>query len=283
MEIQTCTIVEDKTPDPLYTLQITLERLYSKNQLHRRIAKEFTESTLGFAECLTENNMPLSFGFDVLVQLALHKRADVPKMIGLVRKHFSTLQETADMLMKLAEMDLIDFDINRREFVVIYGISEDVQEELDRYQFPLPMVVPPQPIRDNMDTGYILGRGSVILRNNHHDDDVNLDHLNRVNKIPFTINFDTATMVKNQWRNLDKRKEGESSHEFEARKRAFEKYDRVAHDVMEKLVEHGNRHFMTHKYDKRGRTYCQGYHVSYQGTAWNKAVIELADKEMVDG
>ena len=187
------------------------------------------------------------------------------------------------MLMKCAELDLIDFDTNRREFVVVFGISEDVQEELDRYQFPLPMVVEPQPIRNNMDTGYILGRGSVILRNNHHSDDVNLDHLNRVNQIPFTINFDTATMVKNQWRNLDKRKEGETDADFSARKRAFEKYDRVAHDVMDKLVQHGNRLFMTHKYDKRGRTYCQGYHINYQGTSWNKAVVQLAEKEMVDG
>jgi DNA-directed RNA polymerase len=38
---------------------------------------------------------------------------------------------------------------------------------------------------------------------------------------------------------------------------------------------------MTHKYDKRGRTYSQGYHIQPQGSDWNKAVIEFADKEIV--
>jgi len=38
---------------------------------------------------------------------------------------------------------------------------------------------------------------------------------------------------------------------------------------------------LTHKYDKRGRCYSQGYHVNPQGNDWNKAVIEFAEKEPV--
>ncbi len=49
------------------------------------------------------------------------------------------------------------------------------------------------------------------------------------------------------------------------------------------LMMHSNVFHMTHKYDKRGRTYSQGYHVNYQGNPWNKACIEFADKEVVDG
>jgi DNA-directed RNA polymerase len=43
-----------------------------------------------------------------------------------------------------------------------------------------------------------------------------------------------------------------------------------------------NEFYLTHRYDKRGRVYCQGYHVTYQGTPWNKAVLELADKEIIE-
>lgn len=168
-------------------------------------------------------------------------------------------------------------------FVVKFDITPDVQEELDRYQFPLPMVVEPKEVQDNKDTGYMLTRGSIILRDNHHNADVCLDHINRVNKVRFSINTVTATMVKNRWRNLDKPKEGESRDEFAKRKRAFEKYDRTAHDVIGLLTQEGNEFYLTHKYDKRGRIYCQGYHVNYQGTAWNKAVIEFADKEPLNG
>jgi hypothetical protein len=144
------------------------------------------------------------------------------------------------------------------------------------------MVIRPKAVIDNRDTGYLLTRGSVILRKNHHEDDVCLDHINRMNRVKFTINLDTATMIANRWRNLDRPKEGETKQDFDKRVKAFEKYDRTAKDVIGLLTQHGNEFYLTHRYDKRGRTYCQGYHVSYQAAPWNKAVIELADKELVE-
>lgn len=129
----------------------------------------------------------------------------------------------------------------------------------------------------------MLTEGSVILKKNFHNDDVCLDHINRCNRIPLTINQTTATMVKNQWRNLDKQKDGETREEFLKRKKAFEKHDRTAKDVMSILTAKTDVFYLTHKYDKRGRTYCQGHHVTYQGTPWNKAVIQFANTELVKG
>jgi DNA-directed RNA polymerase len=50
---------------------------------------------------------------------------------------------------------------------------------------------------------------------------------------------------------------------------------------MEHLAVADDRFYLTNKYDKRGRTYSQGYHVNPQGADWNKGVIELADKELI--
>ena len=75
---------------------------------------------------------------------------------------------------------------------------------------------------------------------------------------------------------------GLSKEDFAKRKRAFEKYDRTAKDVIDLLVKEGNEFYLTHKYDKRGRIYCQGYHVTYQGAPWNKACIEFADQEIIE-
>jgi hypothetical protein len=136
-------------------------------------------------------------------------------------------------------------------------------------------------VKTNRETGYYLSKNSLILRKNHHEGDICLDHINRVNDIKFTINYDTAHMVRNQWRNIDKPKEGESRADFQRRLKAFEKYDRSSKEVIEKLLQYGNEFWLTHKYDKRGRVYCQGYHINYQGAPWNKAVIELADREVV--
>jgi hypothetical protein len=263
--------------------QIELEKLYSKNQVVPRIRSEFQNcKDFNFTDYLIEQNIPVNFGLDLLVQLALHKRANIQTLIGLLYHHFNDAQVTADMLLKACSADLCDYDPGLKLFIVRFEISADVQEDLDRYQYPLPMVVEPHKIEKNRDTGYFLGSGSVILRNNHHEDDVCLDHLNRANRVRYTINQDTALMVRNKWRNLDKPKEGETREEFEKRKKAFNKYDRTAKDVMALLMKHSDHFFLTHKYDKLGRVYCQGYHCTYQGTSWNKAIIEFYDKELVE-
>lgn len=263
--------------------QIELEQLFSKNQLTPRIKAEFTGcKEIDFSAFFQQAGIPLDFGFAFLVQMALHKRASLPTMVGVLRSHCETAQQVADLILKLVELEVANWDPVTERLIVIITIGDDVQAELDRFQFPLPMVVEPREVKTNRDTGYVLNRGSIILKKNHHSGDVCLDHINRQNRIKLTIDRDTATMVKNTWRNLDKPKEGESREDFEKRVRAFEKYDRTCKDVHDKLAEAGDHFYLTHKYDKRGRIYCQGYHVSYMGAPWNKAVIQLADKEIVE-
>jgi len=262
--------------------QVELEKLYNKNQLISRIKAEFTNcEEVNFTDIFTQNQIPIDFGYALLVQMALHKRAPLPTIVGVLRSLCETAQEVVQYIIKMCELDLCHWSPVYRQLIVAITISDDVQEELDRFQFPLPMVVEPIEVKSNRDTGYILNRGSIILKKNHHSDDVCLDHINRMNRIKLTINRDTAKMIKNAWRNLDKPKEGESKEDFQKRKRAFEKYDRTCHDIIDVLTEHGNEFFLTHKYDKRGRIYCQGYHVNYQGAPWNKAVIELAEPEVI--
>lgn len=282
LALEPCTCEADDSTKRM-ALQIELEQLFNKNQLIPRIRKEFqTETSFDFNRYLEAHKIPLPFGFDLLTQMALHKRCKLPTLVGILRHHFEDSQLTVEMLERCARADLVDWDPNLAIFVVKFTLSADVQAELDRYQFPLPMVVEPKPLKTNHDSGYLLGGGSVILKKNHHEEDVCLDHLNRVNRIRFAINTEVASFVRNKWRNLDKPKAGETKEDFEKRKRAFEKYDRTAKEVIAKITSLGNLFHLTHKYDKRGRIYCQGYHINYQGAPWNKAVIELADKEMVD-
>lgn len=272
--------------NPLIGHQIELERLYNKNQLLKRIRREFTDQKdVDLYAYMSARGIDPEFGYDLLVQLVLHKRTTLPTMVGILRHHAppgSNLQPIADMILRCCEHDLCDWSPVTSQLIVKIDITRDVQDELDRYQFPLPMVVEPRILRDNLSSAYVsMSDGSVILRNNHHDDDVCLDHLNRVNRIKFTLDNDTANMIRNRWRNLDKPKVGETRQDFERRKRAFEKYDRTAKQVMAQVTRLGNEFHLTHKYDKRGRVYCQGYHVNYQGAPWNKAVVQLADKEVV--
>lgn len=266
-----------------YALQEQLEELFSKNQIHHRIAKEFTDcSDFNFTQHMTDKGINTKFGIDLLVQMALHKRCSFETLYGLLRNHFTDPQATADEILKCALADLVNWHPGTRQFIVIFDITADVQEEIDRFQYPLPMVVQPNILRENTDSGYLRGKQSVILKDNHHDNDVCLDHLNRCNAVKYSIDMRVVGMVKNRWRNLDKAKAGETREDFEKRKRAFEKYDRTAHDVMGLLISEGNEFYFTHRYDKRGRTYCCGHHANYQGTPWNKAVLTFAEKELVE-
>lgn len=262
--------------------QIDIEKLFHKNQLIPRIKAEFLAEP-EFAQWMDDHEIDQEFGFALLVQMVLHKRATVPILVGILRHHFDDdCQATADALDAAARADLVDWSPVTQQFIIKYGITPDVQAEIDRYQYPLPMVVPPLPLKDNHDTGYYTSRNSVILRDNHHDDDVCLESLDQINATRFRINQDVSTTIRNRWRHLDKPKPDEDMSEYRKRVKAFEKYDRTAHDVIQHLgLAAEGEFYLTHKYDKRGRIYCQGYVVNYQGTEWNKAVIEFADQEVV--
>ena len=264
-------------------VQIDMEKLFHKNQLHPRIKAEFTSADLPFRDVMVKHGLDPQFGFDLLVQMVLHKRAGLPVLVGILRKHFKgDNQACADALLLACQIDLVDWNPVTEQFIVKYDITQDVQDDLDRYQFPLPMIVEPRELKTNSDTGYFTSRNSVILKNNHHDKDVCLDHLNHMNRVKLTLNNEVVSFIENSWRNLDKPKPGEDRKDFDKRKKAFEKYDRTARDVMAHLEIAGGEFYLTHKYDKRGRIYCQGYHVNYQGNTWNKAVIQFANEEVVE-
>ncbi len=263
-------------------LQKELEHLFDKNQLIPRIRQEF-KNEKAIMDHIKARGIPEEFALDLLSQMALHKRASLPVLVGCLSRHAPTAQGVVDLILEAANADLVDYTADLDLFIVKFLISDDVQLELDRFQYPLPMVVEPKELLSNKDSGYLTSRGSVILRNNHHDGDVCLDHINRVNKTAFKINLKTAQMIRNKWRHLDKPKEGESHAEFQDRRRAFEKYDRTANDMIAALSQMSDKIYLTHKYDKRGRIYCQGYHVTYQGATWNKAVLQFANEEVTEG
>lgn len=271
------------TKDVKHEHQLAMEQLFHKNQLIPRIKKEFIEcKEVDFKGYMEAKDINVEFGIDLMVQMVLHKRAKLNVLVGTLKKHSPNLQLIADEIKKCAEANLVDWSPTREEFIVRIDISADVQEEINRYQYPMPMIVPPMEIKNNTQTGYLTGKGSVILKNNHHDDDVCLNHLNKMNSIKLKINHVTALLIKNEWKHLDKPKEDEEYKDYQRRVKQFEKYDRTAKDVMVHIEISDNQFYLTHKYDKRGRVYSQGYHVNYQGTAWNKAVIEFHDGEVIE-
>lgn len=272
---------------PDMQMQAELEKLLNKNHLMPRLRSEFRQPEV-IDHCIA-NQIPVNFAIELLCQMALHKRASVGILVGILHPQMdmgdptqAVLQACADQLYMAALAGLVAWDDSSHQFVIQIDLNECVYKELEMFQYPLPMVVEPREVKTNRDSGYITSKSSLILKSgNHHDEDICLDHINRVNRVPLTINLDTARMVANEWKNLDRQKTDETLKDYQDRVKAFQKYDRNAKDVIEHLTMVGDRIWLTHKYDKRGRTYAQGYHCSTQGNPWNKAILEFADKEVV--
>ena len=261
--------------------QTELETLYSKHQLLPVLREEFTEFMV---ETHPETVAKGADHFiEMLAQIYLHRQADVITMVGILSPRFGDPQDVSDQLwVAVEEMDLMDYDSARGMFMVKYDITEDVKDRLDRYQYPLPMITSPKQVKDNFSTGYETIKGSVILNGSEYfkDKDVCLDHLNRANAVALTLDVNVIKSTEGKFVQ-PKRNIGEDFSDFNKRKRQANIFYHTSVKVMADLLDLSDELYLTHKYCRRGRSYAMGYHVTTQGTDWNKAVLQLAKKEVI--
>lgn len=261
---------------PTSQTQEDLETLFSKHQLLPVLREQF-------AEILDEiEEEDRNFYADMLSQIYLHRQADVPTMVGVLSPKYGTPQEVADRLLMAAEFDFIDYDQDKKRFLVKYDVSDDVKAMLERYQYPLPMVVKPNEVKKNSDTGYHTIRGSVVLNGSEYfkDKDMCLDHINRANGVPLALDFSVVKSTEGRF-DKPKRKNGEDFSDYRKRLRQAVVFYETSVEVMEGLDALTDEIYMTHKYDRRGRCYSSGYHISPQGDDYRKAVLQFAKKEVI--
>jgi len=265
---------------PTKDQQTDLETLYSKYQLLPVLREQF-------GEFLTDNDMAgddFEMHKDMLSQIYLHRQADVVTMVGILSPKHGTPQEVADKLVMAAEFDLIDYNEMTGKFIVKYEVSDDVVQMLERYQYPLPMITEPNKVARNNETGYETIKNSVVLNGSPYfkDKDMCLDHLNRANSVALELNFKTITSAEGKFKQ-PKRKPEESFDDHRKRVRQATVFFGSSLEIMEGLSEITDKIYMTHRYDRRGRCYASGYHINTQGTDYNKAVLGLAKKEVING
>lgn len=291
---------------PAAQTQIEMEQQYSKSQLLPATRADFLDRfSHGLQEVVRlvyglesydDHPRPFSVAFltELMAQASIRKRAPLPVFVGILVKHFEgepePYQLCADAIVAAASYDVVTLAERTLpgsvdsvlEVILLHEVSPETQARIEQFQYPLPMVEPPLTATCNRHTGYRTIKGSLLLKNNHHEDDICLDHINRMNATPLAVNPDVVAFVQNSWKNLEKQKAGETYVEFRQRRKAFQKYDRVSRDVLAAMMVQPDGFFLTHRYDKRGRTYSQGYQVNYQSNDWCKAVVQLHVKEKLN-
>lgn len=179
------------------------------------------------------------------------KRVPLVSCAAMVSKSFGTNPKTAmpkaiDAIIRLSEAELYRL-IRVKETILVESLIElstEVKKRLKQLHFLPPMVSRPNPVKRNNDSPYYsIGKESLILGDwfNYHDDNIGLDVINIQNNVKLSY-------------------VGEENEISKLMPECF---------------------YFSHKVDKRGRLYCCGFDINYQGTDVQKASVEFYEKEVI--
>lgn len=280
----------------LNELQISLEDRFDNRHIRKHI-KQWIQEDLDKLEW-TKDLEPkqIKTCLDILAILLLQvKRVSINALIEmLVSRNINDIDTSVDSIMEhillLINMDLVNVEQDNKGR--LYVISEKVLTEeqadlLDSLQYKLPMIVQPLQTnqkQNNRGSGYYLKASDSLILNNEHQYDIDSTVLDRLNSIPFTINETLMKNIRNSWKCMVQDNSLESTEETSLHPDTLSNFNRFEKDVFKTsaiMINHGNRFYFTHKYDKRGRVYCCGYHLNYQGNSYAKAQLELANKQLI--
>jgi len=154
-------------------------------------------------------------------------------------------------------------------------LSDKLLKFIEHSQYLPPMVCSPLELKHNYSSGYLTHNDSLILgQGNHHDGDLCLDVLNTMNSVALRLDTEFLSKV-----------EEEPTFELDTQEKVeqWDRFKRQSYHFYTLIATEGNRFWLTHKVDKRGRIYACGYHINTQGASFKKAMIEFAEPELVEG
>ena len=255
----------DKYTDEIDSLTTSLREYISqsywdsKNERLQAINKDLTKVILNI---LTQTVLIAS---DYVPLLSICSS----QSFGLGRYH--DIQTCADVLWLINQTDLILIDIvnDTRYIQSNMELPDELVNRLTLMCVLPPMLVKPRTLRHNKSCGYLtINKDSLILgdKENYHDECISLDVLNTLNSQAYQLDLDICYKY-----------EKELTGDELTHNKAKEQFEYFRDVIQDKTI------FFTHKVDKRGRIYSQGYQFNTQGSSYEKACINLKTKEFVEG
>lgn len=291
-------------------LQEMNEQRYNRKHIDAKLRKFITEDPDSWNMCLAgiklvENYINGEYHLSKMKRVEQLKNMDIDEMVmdilvgtAYYMKHelftsvsaqvaarlkFSDKVEAiatvAELLAVLCQTDAFDIEKTDRHasltLVSRFKLPANLVDFIENSEYLPPMVCKPLELTHNFSSGYLTHNDTLILgTGNHHDGDICLDVLNLMNSVALRLDTEFLSTVEEEPTFELKDQETEDLWY------AFKRQSYVFYNLM---VQCGNKFYLTHKVDKRGRIYAQGYHISTQGTAFKKAMIELANEELVTG
>lgn len=252
--------------------QLEIEQECNKNLLWTRIYTEIKSAEVIMNLIKTAGGIEKIL-LKIVAVLMVYKRLNVDVLTAILYKPNGkySLEDIVTNIELGLEKQLFKFDYNRDQAIARFVLDTKAQAEIDALQYPLPLLVEPKLLKHNDSSGYLLkNKESVLLNNNSTKKDINLDHLNLMNQTAFSINPVVLSKVSNKWKATG-----------EMTMRQLERFNRYAKWAQKLMLDNGNKFYFSHRYDYRGRTYCEGYYLNYQGNDYCKSILEFSNKEII--
>ena len=233
-----------------------------------------------------------------ITTLALKRTTTLANLIGILAlklefdESYQGFKAAGEIIALLCYTDVYDLDKPKKfDSIVVkpnYDLPEETKEYIENAQYLPPSICKPKYLIHNRSSGYrTIKRDSLILGGaiHHHNEDICLEVLNRMNETALELNQDMLSIPQDYEGDLDTIEDFEGSaleyqRAVSQQKENWELFLRRA-DLAYSIVEDAP-FYLTHKVDKRGRIYSQGYAINVQGNSYQKASLDLYNKEIVE-
>ena len=265
--------------------QINLENTY--NDMHiKTYLKQWLNMALEDNEIFRTSLEDIQkYAYDILAILLLRgKRISINALYEMLlnKNNYADSEWIMASVFTLTRLNLVSIeqDTRNRLYVLpLVSLTDEQLELINSLQYKLPMIVEPLPTNqkgNNRGSGYYTKGSDSLILNQHHQYEICSDVLDRLNKVPFSINRAFMETISNSWKCMERPEE----MNIETLKNYF-MYEKSVFRTSAIMINHGNKFWFTHKYDKRGRIYCCGYQLNTQSNSYAKAQLELANKQLV--
>lgn len=293
----------------LYELQIALEKVFSQKCIEDKFAGQWNTVLKPITDLLDPEDKEAKKLIKMLIHiLYLLAERDVISYHNLIEMTMSKSDRNDSIVFVSKVLDLgVRFNLWRYDQLpskvengyamnvrANYTTTNECKAELANVMYALPMVIEPVKVRNhenNRGSGYLLTKhDSLILNGKWYEGSICREYLDTVNSVQLCLNHDVIELFEHK---LDKQSiidkvilnnaiNGTNTNPETTVKQAEDNWHLMLKqtEIGTKLLE-GKIFYLTHKYDARGRCYAQGVHFTYQGDSYCKAMIELANTELI--
>lgn len=226
------------------TKQIENETYYNNFNQYDYYKQLIEESgAIDYAKTIIQSEDELPIIRKLLLTSLLHQKTIPATLITSISSFFPSLQKATNYLeLCINTYDLIDYD--SQYIYTKISITQEAQNRINNFGFPLPLIIKPKLLTSNTDTGYYSNQqGTVLQKEATTEYDVNLDCLNQINLTPLTFNDNLLAKIP-----LAKPKEPKQLLPYNK----FIKHLTHSRTLLTKTI------YLTHGYDRRGRIYARG-------------------------